>query len=122
MHFRYRKNIVQVVRTTYDPATKKPRSEIVGRFSRSDEKPAPEALAECTPAEVEEVHRWIAGNMKANSVGIEHAARSLSGQIAKAAEWFETTDDMDSARLLAMEVLQPWARLRSQFRRRGLLD
>jgi len=122
MHFRYRKNIVQVVRTTYDPARKRPRTEIVGRFLRSDEKPAPEALAECTPAEVEEVHRWIASNMKANSVAIEHAARSLSDQIAKAAEWFDTTDDLDSARLLAMEVLQQWAQLRSRLRRRGLLD
>ena len=122
VHFRYRKNVVQVVRTTYDPATKKPRAEIVGRFLRSDVKPDAESLAGCTPAEVEEVHRWIAGNMKANSVAIEHAARSLSEQIAKAAEWFDTTDDMDSARLLATEVLQQWAQLRSGLRRRGLLD
>jgi hypothetical protein len=122
MHFRFRKNIVQVVRTTYDPATKKPRAEIVGRFLRSDAEPAAEALAECTPAEVEEVQRWIASNMKANAVAVEHAARSLSGQIGKAAEWFGTTDDLDSARLLAVEVLQQWAQLRSQLRRRGLLD
>ena len=32
MHFRYRNNLIQVIRTTYDAAKKKPRTEIVGRL------------------------------------------------------------------------------------------
>jgi len=30
MHFRLRSNVIQIVRTTYDAAAKKPRTEIVG--------------------------------------------------------------------------------------------
>ncbi len=122
MHFRFRKNIVQVVRTSYDPATKRPRTEIVGRLSRSDPKADPDLLSACSPAEVDEVQRWIGSHMKAEAVAVEHAARSLAGEIARAAEWFATTDDLDSARLLASELHQQWSKLRSQLRRRSLLD
>jgi hypothetical protein len=122
MHFRFRKNIVQVVRTTYDPATKGPRTEIVGRLLRSDPKAAPELLAACTAEEAEEVQRWIGTHLKADAVAVEHAARSLAGQIAKAAEWFSVTDDLDSAHLVVAEIHQQWSKLRAQLRRRGLLD
>ena len=122
MHFRFRKNLVQVVRTTYDPATKRPRTEIVGRLLRSDPRADPALLAACTPAEVEEVRRWIGSHMKAEAVAAEHAARSLAGQMAKAADWFAATDDLESARLLAAELHQQWSKLRSQLRRRSLLE
>jgi hypothetical protein len=122
MHFRFRNNIVQVIRTTYDPATKKPRAEIVGRLSRSEPVLGQDLLESCTPAEVEEVQRWIAGHMKAHAVAAEHAARTLAEQITKATEWFANTDDLESARLLAAEAQQHWIPLRNQLRRRGLLD
>ncbi len=122
MHFRFRKNLVQVVRTTYDPATKRPRTEIVGRLLRSDPRADPALLSACTPAEVEEVHCWIGSHMKAEAVAAEHAARSLAGQMAKAADWFAATDDLESARLLATELHQQWSKLRSQLRRRSLLE
>jgi hypothetical protein len=122
MHFRFRKNIVQVVRTTYDPATKRPRAEIVGRLLRSDPRVDPDLLAACTPPEAEEVRCWIATHMKADAVAVEHAARSLAGQIEKAAEWFAATHDLDSARHLAAEAHQQWVKLRGQLRRQGLLD
>jgi len=122
MHFRFRKNIVQVVRTTYDPATKRPRTEIVGRLLRSDPKADPELMLACTPAEVEEVHRWIGSHMKTEAVAAEHAARSLAGQMAKAGDWFAATDDLDAARILAAELHQQWSKLRSQLRRRRLLE
>ena len=122
MHFRFRNNIVQVVRTTYDPVTKKPRAEIVGRLQRVDPQPGPDLLAACTPTEVEEVRRWIASQMKTNAVAAEHAARTLVEQLARAGEWFSSTDDVDSSRLIAAEVQQQWVRLRNQLRRGGLLE
>lgn len=122
MHFRFRNNLIQVIRTTYDPATKKPRTEIVGRLQRNDPKPEAELLAACTPSEVEEVERWIASHLKAHAVAAEHAARTLAEQCVKAGEWFASTSDTESARLLAAEVQQQWALLRNQLRRSGLLD
>ena len=79
-------------------------------------------MAACTPAEVEEVHCWIGSHMKAEAVAAEHAARSLAGQRAKAGDWFAATDDLDSARILAAELHQQWSKLRSQLRRRRLLE
>lgn len=122
MHFRFRNNLVQVIRTTYDPASKKPRTEIVGRLRRGDTAPDAELLRACTPEEVEEVRRWIAGSMKAHSVAAEHAARSLVEQMARAHEWFASTPDKESARVLACEVQQQWVKLRNQLHRDGLLD
>ena len=122
MHFRFRNNLVQVIRTTYDTASKKPRTEIVGRLRRGDTAPDAELLAACTPEEVEEVRRWIAGSMKAHSVAAEHAARSLVEQMARANEWFASTPDKASARVLAGEVQQQWVKLRNQLHREGLLD
>jgi hypothetical protein len=122
MHFRYRNNLIQVIRTIYDPATKKPRTEIVGRLRRGDLEPGAELLAACTPAEADEVRRWIASHMKADAVAAEHAARSLAEQMAKATEWFASTKDQDSARVLAADLMQQWMKLRAQLRRDGLLD
>lgn len=122
MHFRLRNHIVQVIRTTYDPATKKPRTEIVGRLHRHDAEPGADLLAACTPAELEEVRRWIAGQGRARVVAAEHAALSLTEQMALAGEWFASTPDEDAARRLASELQTQWAALRSVLRRRHLTD
>lgn len=122
MHFRIRNNIVQVIRTTYDAATKKPRAQIVGRLNRTRPEAGPELLAACTPAEAEEVQRWIAGHSKAHAVATEHAARTLAEQCALAAQWLASTDDLDSARSIAADAQQQWVKLRNQLRRRGILD
>jgi hypothetical protein len=122
MHFRYRNHIVQVIRTTYDPATKKPRTEIVGRLQRTDPKIDDELRSACTPAEVAEVERWVASQMKARAVAAEHAAWTLGEQFARAAEWFAATPDDDAARVVAAEAQQQWVLLRNVMRRRGLLD
>lgn len=122
MHFRRRSHIVQVIRTTYDPALKKPRTEIVGRLQRTDTEPGPDLVAACTPSELDEVRRWIASQMKAHAVVTEHAAWTLGEQCSRAAEWFSATPDLDAARTLAADVQQQWALLRNAMRRRGLLD
>jgi len=122
MHFRYRNNLIQVIRTTYDAAKKKPRAEIVGRLQRSDPQIGPELVAACTPAEVEEIHLWIASHMRADAVAAEHAARTLAEQCAKAGQWFASTKETESARLVAVEVQQEWAKLRHLLRRHALID
>lgn len=122
MHFRFRNNLIQVIRTTYDPATKKPRAEIVARLPLDTREPAPELLSACTPAEVEEVRRWVTGHLKARAVAAEHAARTLAEQMERAGDWFSATEDTESARQIAAEAQQQWLRLRQQWRRAGLLD
>ena len=122
MHFRVRNNVVQVIRTTYDAASKKPRAEIVGRLDRANPVLGSELEAACTPAELEEVRRWIDSHARADAVAAEHAARSLAEQFAKATTWFATTEDLDSARGIAAEVQQQWVKLRNRLRQGGLLD
>jgi hypothetical protein len=122
MHFRIRNNIIQIVRTTYDSVLKKPRTEIVGRLDRAAPEVGPELLASCTPAEVDEVRRWIGSHMRAHAVAAEHAARTLGEQMSKAAEWFSVTTDGESARLVASQAQQNWVVLRNQLRRRGWIE
>ncbi|MBI3156024.1 MAG: hypothetical protein HYZ20_11495 [Burkholderiales bacterium] len=122
IHFRFRNNLIQVIRTTYDPATKGPRTEIVGRLSRGEPVLGEDLRAACSAAEIAEVQSWIASSLRARAVAAEHAARTLPEQMERAGEWFASTPDRDSARVVAVEVQRQWARLRNQMRREGLTE
>ncbi|MGQ0622867.1 MAG: hypothetical protein ACT4QA_23675 [Panacagrimonas sp.] len=62
MHFRERNRMVQVIRTTYDPARQKGRPEIVARLSKAKPAITDEVRKVCTPDELLEIQAWIAAN------------------------------------------------------------
>ena len=59
MHFRERNQVVQIIRTKYDAATKKGKNEIVGRLTKANPKISDELKAALTPEERKEVAAWI---------------------------------------------------------------
>jgi hypothetical protein len=121
MHFRPRKNAIQVIRTTYDPATKKGRSEIVGRIPKASLE-VPAALQKaCRADELAEVSSWVAEYAGYQRLRQEYAAKSLPEQLALAREWFELAA-AEPSRPLAAAIQREWAVLRAQLKKRGIVD
>ena len=121
MHFRERGHVVQVIRTTYDPATKKGKNEIVGRLVKSKPQVTDELKAVLSREELKEVAAWIAGYAKTEALRRELAVRGLSEQMALAEEWF-VGQKGEEAHFLASSLVPAWARLRAALKRNGMIE
>ena len=121
MHFRDRGQMVQVIRTKYDPSSKKGKNEIVGRLTKSNPSISDELKSALSAAERKEVEAWIAGNAGVVRLKTELAARTLQEQLALAEEWFANQKG-DDARVLVAGLIPAWARLRNLLKRNGLVE
>ncbi len=122
MHFRLRKNVVQLIRTSYDPDTKKPRTEVVGRMLLRDPKLSPELKSKLTEAEIAEAEEWIDGQYRMNSLKDELAALTLPESISAAHRWFSRNADNPAAAAIIPQLLPVLRALRKMLRNQGLLD
>ena len=73
MHFRLRKNVVQLVRTLYNPDTKKPRAVVVGSMLLKQPSVSAELRSKLTEDEVAEAEEWIEGQFRMNK---QHTANN----------------------------------------------
>ena len=121
MHFRERNQIVQIIRTKYDAATKKGKNEIVGRLMRSKPTISDELKTALTPDERKEVAAWIAGHASVERLKAELAVRTLQEHMTMAETWFENTKG-DEARFLAASLIPAWARLRAVLKKSGHVE
>ena len=121
MHFRLRKNVVQLVRTSYDPDRKKAKTTVVGRMPLSQPKLSPELKSKLTEAEIAETEAWIDGQYRMNSLKEELAARTLPESISAAHRWFSRNADDPAAAAIIPQLLPALQALRKMLRRQGLL-
>lgn len=121
MHFRLRKNVVQLIRTSYDPATKKPKTAVVGRLLLRDPELSPELKRKLTEAEISETEAWIEGQHRLNSLKEELAALTLPESILLANRWFSGNADNPAAAAIIQQLLPALQSLRKLLRKRGLL-
>jgi hypothetical protein len=121
MHFRERNQVVQLIRTKYDAATKKAKNEIVGRLSKVNPKLTEEVTAALSKEERKEVAAWIDGHATIGRLKRELAVRTLAEQLTLAQEWF-AEQKTDEARFLAASLIPAWARLRGTLRKNGFLE
>ena len=121
MHFRLRKNVVQLVRTSYNPITKRPKTMVVGRMPLKQPQLSPELKKKLTEDEISEAEEWIAGQFRVNSLKEELAALTLADSISTANRWFDQNADNPSAAAIALEVLPAFKALRKILRGKGLL-
>ncbi len=122
MHFRVRKNVVQLVRTSYNPDTKKPRTVVVGRMPLKQPKLLPELESKLTEDEIAETEEWIEGQFRMNSLKEELAALTLPESISAANRWFSRNADNPAAAAIALQLLPALQALRKALRRKDLLD
>ncbi len=121
MHFRLRRNIVQLVRTLYDPATKKPKAMVVGRMPLRDPEVTPELKRKLTDAEIAEAEAWIDVHHRMNSLKEELAALTLPESIALASRWFSRNADSPTAAAVIPQLQTALQSLRKTLRNKGLL-
>jgi hypothetical protein len=121
MHFRLRKNVVQLVRTLYNPETKKPRTVIVGRMPLGHPKLTQELKKKLTEDEIAEAEAWIDGQFRLNSLKDELAALTLAESISAANRWFSRNEDNPAATAIALQLLPAFKTLRRMLRGKGLL-
>jgi hypothetical protein len=121
MHFRERGQIVQIIRTSYDAASKRGKNEIVGRLAKSNPKVSDELKAALSAEEFTEVTAWIGGRASLDRLKREFAVRNLPEQLALAEAWFADKKG-DDARVLAASLVPAWVHLRGVLKRNGLVE
>ncbi|HYI72705.1 MAG TPA: hypothetical protein VEX87_23320 [Skermanella sp.] len=128
MQFRERRRVIQVIRTTYDPAVKRGRSEVVGKIDK-DAPAIPEKLRKsCSAEELAEIESWLAERETAiRTENIRDETGLLAQRMRQAADYFRhhaqgtsqgRMDDAQAA-LHAAEIQLAWEDLKKAIRKAG---
>ncbi|MFW5329387.1 hypothetical protein [Hydrogenophaga sp. ZJX-1] len=104
MHFRIRNRVIQVIRTTYDATTKKPKAQVLGTVNKLQPEISDELRLTCKPQELAELKAYIKNQQLLARLDLEMAARSLVTQMQKTAEWLDTASVTTENEVLATEI------------------
>lgn len=121
MHFRVRKNVIQLVRTTYDSATGKPRAQVVGRMPLAAPEVTPQLRESLTASEIVEAQSWISTQHRTAMAREELAALTLGETLELANRWFNRNGDATVSAAVAAQLLPPWQALRRTLKNQGFL-
>jgi hypothetical protein len=122
MHFRIRKNVIQLIRVSYDAGKKKGVNTVVGSVRLSNPKLSEELRASLSTAEIEEFNSWLRTQHRVESLRDELAAMTLAENLSRAARWFQKEGGSESAHSTAAEIVAQWQSLRRLLVRNGLLE
>lgn len=117
MHFRVRNRVIQVIRTTYDPATKKPKAQVLGTVNRVNPEISDELRLTCKPPELAELKAYLKNQQQLSRMELEMAARTLVAQMQKASEWLDTAAITTENEVLAAEINRQFPMLRKKLAR-----
>jgi len=122
MHFRVRKNVIQLIRTIYDAPKKKGVSGIVGVVRLAEPRLDEGLRAQLTADEIAEFELWIATRHRVEMLRSELTVLSLADSMAEAEKWFEREGQSLAARSAATAIVFSWQSLRKRLAKSGLLD
>jgi len=120
MHFRFRGNNIQAVKSRIDPSTGKAKSVPLGSINRATLAISDKLRSNCSASELEEIKNWVSRYQAVDSLKRRHAALTLPDQMAAAILWFQEAG-LDEARQVADDVLTTMTTLRQVLNKRGLL-
>src|SRR5262245_20832238 len=119
MHFRFRGNNIQVVKSQPD-ASGKAKSVPLGSINRATLAISDKLRANCAAAELKEIEGWVKRYQSVDDLKRKHAAMTLPEQLAAAAQWFEGSTGNEASQMAA-DILTGMADMRRVLNRRGLL-
>jgi len=120
MHFRFRGNNIQVVKSIKTEPGGKAVATPMGSINRATLAISDKLRSSCTPAELEEIETWVKRYQAIDGIKRQHAALTLPEQMAAAAEWLEQASP-EEARQIADDIMTTSVTLRRVLNRRGLL-
>jgi hypothetical protein len=112
MHFRTRKNVVQLVRTNYDAGGKKPKAEVVGSIPLRKPDLTDALRDNLSDNEIAEFESWKKTQQHAAFLREELAALTLVETIDLASRWFVREGESEAARAAAIGILAELPKLR----------
>jgi len=119
MHFRFRGNNIQVVKSQMDPATGKAKSVPLGSINRATFAVSDKLTGNCSSDELREIEDWVKRYQGVDQLKRKVAALTLPEQISAATAWFKEATE-EEAREVAEDVSAAAAKLRRVLNRRGL--
>jgi hypothetical protein len=122
MHFRVRKNVIQLIRTTYNGSKKKGDNTIVGTVQMSSPELSKELHAKLTAPEITAFENWLETQHRADLIREQFAALTLAESLTKATKWFEREGNTTVARTVAADLVLHWQTLRKTLAKNGLLE
>lgn len=122
MHFRLRKNVIQLIRTTYDESKKKGNNTIIGTVRLSKPMLTDELRMKLTREEISAFETWVNTQHRTEMLREELAALALAETMALAEKWFERESDSNAARIAVRDIVFHWQSLRKTLVNKGLLD
>src|SRR3712207_4594892 len=93
MHFRERGSTVQLIRSTYNPETKRPKHEVVGRLSRSSPEVPLAVLERLSEGEREEVAAYMERAHSLDLLRRRLAAHDRARTVADVVEYARSVQD-----------------------------
>jgi len=122
MHFRIRKNVIQLIRTSYDESKKKGVSIILGTVALSKPELSNDLALKMTDTEISAFKAWLETQHRSVMLREEMAAITLAETMDLAERWFDRENQSTIAQLTAQDIMSRWQSLRKMFAKKGLLD
>jgi hypothetical protein len=120
VHFRFRGNSIQVVKSKPDGSTGKAKSIPLGSINRATLAISDKLRKNCSSTEVKEIEAWVKRYQAVDDLKYKYAALTLPEQIAVAIRWFEKATPVEAFQV-ADDTLTATAALRRVLNKRGLL-
>lgn len=122
MHFRLRKNVVQLIRITYDDAKKKGNNTIIGTVKLSNPVLSEELCLKLTSEEIKAFEIWLNMQYRTDRLREEVAALTLVENMVLAEKWLEREGDSRSAQIVAHDIVSQWHNMRRLLIKKGQLE
>ena len=122
MHFRVRKNVIQLIRTNYDDRKKKGVNTIIGNVKLAKPELSPDLLQNLTAEEIAAFEIWAKTQLRAEVLREEVAALTLAETMDLAGKWFEREGNSEAAQATASHITFHWQTMRKIFIKNGLLN
>ncbi|MDP2902807.1 MAG: hypothetical protein Q8N96_06825 [Methylovulum sp.] len=122
MHFRIRKNVVQLIRTAYDDSKKKGINSIIGTVQLSKPSLSDNLRMQLTAEEICAFEIWINTQHRTSMLREEMAAMTLAETMALAEKWFERNSGSSATHTVVRDIVFHWQSLRKVLAQKGLLE
>jgi hypothetical protein len=122
VHFRLRKNVIQLIRTTYNESKKKGDNVIVGTVKLNNPVLCDELREKLKTEEISAFESWLASQHRTEMLRAELAALTLAQTMLAAQTWFERETDLEQARASAADIMNAWQSLRRVLAKKILID